>query len=169
MSFDCAKPPASARIKYLPGVKPVKVKLPSAPEVAVFCAPEASGKVTVAPTITAPTSSFPAPRKVIRPCALTSVTDNARTATAKAKYPIRFFMFIINFFSSKFWPRKARRLEAMLPDFKTGNADSKAAQATHSKLRNADAAEHAAKVAVQISRRPAYSALWLLLSHGDHL
>src|SRR2546423_10228036 len=101
MSFDCAKPPASARIKYLPGVKPVKVKLPSAPEVVVFCAPEASVKVTVAPTITAPTSSFTAPRKVTRPCALTSVTDNARTATAKAKYPIRFFMFIINFFFFK--------------------------------------------------------------------
>src|SRR5713101_4142227 len=84
VSVETAKPVAIARILYFPGASPVNAYAPSELVVAVFAAPDASVKVTVAPTIAAPTSSETTPRKLALAWAKTEVA-NAAAKTKAAK------------------------------------------------------------------------------------
>src|SRR5712692_7409082 len=96
-SVETAKPVAIAWTLYFPGASPVNVYMPSELVVAVFDAPDASIKVTVAPTIAAPNSSEITPRRLALACAKTEV-ENAAARIRAAKQIISFLVFIIEFF-----------------------------------------------------------------------
>src|SRR5258708_8857742 len=97
-SVEIAKPVAIAWILYFPGGRPLNAYAPSRFVVAVFAAPDASVKVTVAPTIAAPNSSEITPRRVALAWAKTEV-EKAVTRIRAAKQINSFLVFIIELFS----------------------------------------------------------------------
>src|SRR5712692_9089164 len=97
-SVETAKPVAIACTVYFPGASPVNVYTPSELVVAVFAVPDASVKVTVAPTIAAPNSSEITPRRLALAWAKTEV-ENAAARIRAAKQINSFLVFIIELFS----------------------------------------------------------------------
>src|SRR5260221_10098020 len=97
-SSETAKPVAIAWILYFPGASPLNAYAPSALVVAVLAAPDASVKVTVAPTIAAPNSSEITPRRLVLAWAKTEV-ENAAARIRAAKQINSFLVFIIELFS----------------------------------------------------------------------
>src|SRR5713226_442323 len=96
-SVETAKPVAIACTVYFPGASPLNTYAPSELVVAVFAAPDASVKVTVAPTIAAPNSSEITPRRLALAWAKTEV-ENAAARIRAAKKINSFLIFIIEFF-----------------------------------------------------------------------
>src|ERR1700674_2821184 len=97
-SAQTAKPVAIAWTLYFPGASPLNAYAPSALVVAVFAAPDASVKVTLAPTIAAPNSSEITPRRLALAWAKTEVEKEAARIRA-AKQINNFLVFIIELFS----------------------------------------------------------------------
>src|SRR6266851_3306491 len=97
-SVETAKPVATAWILYFPGASPVNTYAPSALVVAVLAAPDASVKVTVAPTIAAPNSSEVTPRRLALAWAKTEV-ENEPARIKAAKQINIFLVFIVELFS----------------------------------------------------------------------
>src|SRR6266446_5665662 len=97
-SVETAKPVATAWILYFPGTSPLNTYAPSALVVAVFAAPDASVKVTVAPTIAAPNSSEVTPRRLALAWLKTEVEKEAARITV-AKQINSLLVFIIELFS----------------------------------------------------------------------
>src|SRR6266849_2544395 len=97
-SGETAKPVAIAWILYFPGASPVNAYAPSALVVDVFAAPDASAKLTVAPTIAAPNSSEITPRRLALAWAKTEVEKEAARITV-AKQIISLLVFTIELFS----------------------------------------------------------------------
>src|SRR5216684_3813467 len=97
-SVETAKPVATAWILYFPGASPLNTYAPSALVVAVFATPDASVRVTVAPTIAAPNSSEITPRRLALAWAKAAV-ENAATSTRAAKHIDSLLVFIIELFS----------------------------------------------------------------------
>ena len=96
-SSEVAKPAAVTWIIYLPGASPLKAYAPSALEVAVFWAPEASLRVMVAPRITAPASSTTEPRRLALACASAGGAARASVSRADAIHVVSFWEIIIPF------------------------------------------------------------------------
>src|SRR5882672_8371176 len=160
-SVETAKPVAIAWILYFPGASPLNTYAPSELVVAVLAAPEASVKVTVAPTIAAPNSSEITPRRVSLACAKAEV-ENAAARIRAAKQINRFLVFIIRSFSfsKTLWSAPAERsgdgaLDVSHYDPMLGQELERRrrfALPAHSKLslRPADSSENAAKATVEI-------------------
>src|SRR5207245_400090 len=100
MGSDTAKPFAAAKTAYFPGANPLNVYTPSLFVVAVFAVPDASFKVTVAPTIAAPNSSTTSPRKLLRPCAklieVKRASANRMVRLLSREFEISFMMIAIS-------------------------------------------------------------------------